>query len=77
MSFLINMVGLLIIDIGAMLYGESSETDNSKFFILLLVTNIIGGLLHRYKWIKEEWISRRWYDEEHSDKRQSNNKKFL
>lgn len=49
MSFLINMVGLLIIDIGAMLYGGSSETDSSKFFILLLVTNIIGGLLHRYK----------------------------
>lgn len=49
MSFLINMVGLLIIDIGAMLYGESSETDSSKFFILFLVTNIIGGLLYRYK----------------------------
>lgn len=49
MSFLINMVGLLIIDIGAMLYGESSEKDSSKFFILFFVTNIIGGLLYKYK----------------------------
>lgn len=49
MSVLINLVGLFIIDIRAMLYGESSETDRSKFFILFLVTNIIGGLLYRYK----------------------------
>jgi hypothetical protein len=48
-SFLINIVGLLIIDIGAMLYGKSSETDSFKFFMLLLVTNTIGGLLYRYK----------------------------
>ena len=47
MSFLINMVGLLIID---MLYGESSETDSSKFFILFFATNIIGGLLYKYKY---------------------------
>lgn len=49
MSFLINIVGLLIIDIGAMLYGKLSETDSFKFFMLLLVTNTIGGLLYRYK----------------------------
>lgn len=49
MSFLINIVGLLIIDIGAMLYGESSETDSSKFFILFFATNIIGGLLCKFK----------------------------
>jgi hypothetical protein len=48
-SLLINLVGLLIIDIGAMLYGESSEPDSFKSFMLFLVTNIIGGLLHRYK----------------------------
>lgn len=77
MSLLINLVGLLIIDIGAMLYGESSEPDSFKSFMLFLVTNIIGGLLHRYKWIKEGWISRRLYDEEYSDKWQSYNKKFL
>ena len=48
-NFLINIVGLLIIDIGAMIYGASSETGSFKFFMLLLVTNTIGGLLYRYK----------------------------
>ena len=54
MNFIINVVGLLIIDIGAMLYGKSLGTDSFKFFILLLVTNTIGGLLYRYKSNKGE-----------------------
>ncbi|WP_182435114.1 hypothetical protein [Clostridium sp. AF22-10] len=53
MSFLINIVGLLIIDIGAMLYGKLSETDSFKFFMLLLVTNTIGGLYIDINELKE------------------------
>ena len=48
MDFIINVVGLLIIDIGAMIYGKSG-TENFKIFILFLITNIVGGLLYKYK----------------------------
>lgn len=48
MNFLINTIGLLIIDIGAIIYGKLG-TRNLKVSILFLLTNIIGGLLYKYK----------------------------
>ena len=48
MKFLINVIGLLMIDIGAMLYGEYNTKNKILFFIILLICNTIGGLLYKY-----------------------------
>lgn len=49
MELLINAVGLLIIDMGAMFYGKYNTKNEILFFIILLLCNIIGGLLYKYR----------------------------
>ncbi len=47
-QFLINVIGMVIIDVGAFAYMEIY--DESKIFalIMLMIGNTIGGFLYKY-----------------------------
>ena len=48
MELFINMIGLVIIDLGAFMYISIYKESNILAFILLLLGNTIGGILHKY-----------------------------
>ena len=48
-EILINIVGLLMIDLGAMFYARLSDDNLLIAFLFLLLGNAIGGLLYKYK----------------------------
>ena len=48
-EILINTIGLLVIDLGAMFYTHLSDDNLLIAFLFLLLGNTIGGILHKYK----------------------------
>ena len=49
MEFIINTVGLIIIDFMAIMYCNTLDKNPLLAFILLLIGNVFGGLLYKYK----------------------------
>ena len=48
-EILINIIGLLMIDLGAMFYARLSDDNLLIAFLFLLLGNDIGGILYKYK----------------------------
>ena len=48
-EILINIIGLLMIDYGAIFYTRLSDDNLLIAFLFLLLGNAIGGLLYKYK----------------------------
>lgn len=49
MEFMINTIGLVMIDVMVMLSCELFNKNPFLAFILLLIGNSIGGLLYKYR----------------------------
>lgn len=49
LEFIINTVGLIIIDFMAIMYCSTLDKNPLLAFILLLIGNVFGGLLYKYK----------------------------
>ena len=48
-EFIYSIFGLLLIDLGAMLYAHLRDDNLLVAFLFLLFGNTIGGILYKYK----------------------------
>ena len=48
-EILINIIGLLMIDFGAIFYTRLSDDNLLMAFLFLSLGNAIGGILYKYK----------------------------